>query len=126
VTAAVARAKPQGRAGSRKPVRGAPAPVGDLTIHTTPSESRIAVGLAGELDVGTAADLNAFVYPLAGETTEILLDLGSLTFMDSYGLRALLGLRSMCEDHGCRLLITSVQPAVGRLLESAGVTLPQV
>jgi anti-sigma B factor antagonist len=57
----------------------------DLTVAREEGATRLT--LRGELDLGTAAQLEA---ALAEANSDVLLDLRGLTFMDSTGVRVLL------------------------------------
>ncbi|HEV7584539.1 MAG TPA: STAS domain-containing protein [Solirubrobacteraceae bacterium] len=83
---------------------------------------RHTVALMGELDLSTADELEARIEQACSDGAgELVLDLQELSFMDSTGLRAILGARERCEGHGCELFLTRAQPAVLRLLQLTGV-----
>ncbi len=77
--------------------------------------------LSGELDLAVAAELEATILGLCGEgVSAIELDLSQLTFMDSTGLRVMLGARELCAEHGYDFLVTPGSGQVQRLLELTG------
>jgi anti-anti-sigma factor len=77
--------------------------------------------LLGELDLGSAADVLDAMRPVVCESSELVLDLSGLTFMDSAGLHLILRLRDLCRRFSCRMSITSANGQVRRLLELTGV-----
>jgi anti-anti-sigma factor len=92
-----------------------------LEIVAFNSESR-GLRLTGELDLSTTETLlKAVEEPLASGEGDLLLDLSDLTFMDSSGLRVVIGLASRLEGKG-KLVLKSPGPMVLRLFELTGVT----
>jgi RND superfamily putative drug exporter len=79
------------RATTAPPARGSEAPAA-LTIEVERRDSRMRIELAGELDLATAGQLRARLEELETEKPELLvLDLRPLRFMDSTGLREVIG-----------------------------------
>lgn len=99
----------------------APRP-GELTIETARVGSRTELSLAGELDLISApqleSELMAVESPDAGE---LLIDLGGVQFIDSTGLRVLLGATKRAGATGHKLLVRHVRGQARRLFEIAGV-----
>lgn len=81
------------------------------------------VALRGELDIAHADELEQAVHELCAEgARELVVDLAAVEFIDSSGLRALLGAMSFCGEHGCVYLLAPTLPQpVRRLFEVAGV-----
>lgn len=81
------------------------------------------VTLHGDLDYDTVPELRRVVEPLLGheDPTPVVLDLTGLDFLDSAGIKALLDCRARAEAAGRRLILTSPQPMVLRVLEITGV-----
>jgi anti-anti-sigma factor len=95
---------------------------GELLVDDRDDGARHTVALRGELDLGTAADLEAAILGLcAGGATEIVLDLSELSFVDSAGLRAIVSARAMCEQHDCSLVLVHPRAQVKRLFELTGL-----
>ena len=68
----------------------------------------------GELDlVGASRVLDALPAPIA---RPVVFDLSGVTFMDSSGLRSLLGVRQACESAGQELRLARPSDAVLRVL----------
>jgi anti-sigma B factor antagonist len=57
------------------------------------------------------------VAALRPATTDLVVDLGQLTFLGSHGIRALLLGRRAAEQHGCRYRVTNPSGTVLRVLE---------
>ena len=88
-----------------------------LTTEELP-DGRLCLRVCGELDLATAEELD---HRLA-QATNIVLDLGRLTFMDSTGLSALMTASRRMHDAGTTLELVSPLPAQPqRLLELTGV-----
>ncbi len=73
--------------------------------------------ITGEVDLATARQLDAL------ETVHgpLLLDLHGVTFLDSSGIRALLGLRQRCPHPDCTFQIEACSLPVERVLRIAGL-----
>lgn len=95
---------------------------GELRIETARLGDRIELTLAGELDLVSApqleSELMAVESPDAGE---LLLDLADVQFIDSTGLRVLLGATRRADATGQKLLVRHVRGQARRLFEIAGV-----
>jgi anti-sigma B factor antagonist len=94
----------------------------ELTIETTSAATRVELTLAGELDLVSAPKLEAEL--MAVETSDagnLLIDLEGVQFVDSTGLRVLLGAarRAAVSEH--KLALRHVDGQVRRLFEMAGV-----
>jgi anti-sigma B factor antagonist len=95
---------------------------GELRIETTRRGTRTELTLAGELDLISApqleSELMAVASPGAGE---LLIDLAEVQFIDSTGLRVLLGATKRADAAGQKLLVRHVHGQARRLFEIAGV-----
>ena len=79
------------------------------------------LGLTGEIDLANAADVEAELRRVEATDAElILVDLSGVSFIDSTGLKVLIGTAARTRDT-CRLLLERPSPAVLRLLRIAGV-----
>jgi anti-sigma B factor antagonist len=95
---------------------------GELTIETDAVGSRIVFSLAGELDLESAPKLASRLDTVQlDDTRELVIDLEGVDFIDSTGLRVLLGAKRDAEDAGHRLLLRGAHGQVARLFEIAGV-----
>ncbi len=76
------------------------------------------LALSGELDFAAAPAFEERMRQLClAGATELVLDLSRLQFIDSAGLNAILRSKSVCEAHGCLLVMTPAQSSVGRVFE---------
>jgi anti-sigma B factor antagonist len=83
---------------------------------------RAVLALDGELDMASAPLLaDALDGAELAPDTMIVLDLQSLQFIDSTGLRAILSLRERCRESGRQFAVTRGSPQVQRLLDITGV-----
>ena len=80
------------------------------------------ITLDGPLDIATAPALQRELARLPLEATDVRLDLGGVTFLDSTGLSVLLSLANRAEAHGRRVTLVKPRPAVARLLWLVDVT----
>ncbi len=78
--------------------------------------------LKGELDLVSSGLLETRIAELCTDgASQIVLEMGELSFMDSTGLRALLVSQELCSVNACRLLVGALSPQVTRLLELSGL-----
>jgi anti-sigma B factor antagonist len=77
----------------------------------------------GRLVNETAGKVKDTVKPLIGEGGRIVLDLGELSYLDSSGLGALVGLKVSALNKGlCRLELVNLTPRIKELLSLANLT----
>jgi anti-anti-sigma factor len=94
---------------------------GPLNVSSTVDGAVARVTLVGELDLDAAGALAEELGRLPEQgATEIVIDAGGLTFIDSSGLRALLSAREQLQNGGATLQIAAASPAVDRVLEITG------
>jgi anti-anti-sigma factor len=74
------------------------------------------IGLAGELDLSTAPELDRVLETAVEHGGPVLVDLSELTFMDSTGINAFLKAARSLSGRGC-LILHGEQDRVGRLLD---------
>ena len=77
------------------------------------------ITLAGEIDASTVP---ALVKQLDATTDDVIVDLSDIGFIDSSGLRALIGAHQTIDGRGSKLTLRGPSPAVIRLFELSGVT----
>lgn len=77
--------------------------------------------LAGEVDAFTAPLLSEHLEQL-GTDADVHLHLGDVTFMDSSGLRVVMGAHRTLDAAGRVLHLQQPSPAVAKLLEITGLT----
>jgi anti-anti-sigma factor len=87
-----------------------------LDLKTESNAGTARVALAGELDISSAARLQEELDRVEASRPEtLLLDLRSLEFMDSTGLRLILGADARARDDGRRLVLVRGPEAVQRV-----------
>lgn len=90
-------------------------------IQVRPGAAGIVV--TGEVDLHTAPLLTSTLNEAAGGPSgEIVLDLAQVSFIDSYGLAALLDARQLAMERGRTLVLGSPSNVVRRLLEVANLS----
>jgi anti-anti-sigma factor len=96
---------------------------GDSFTSTVSVDGRLArLRLTGELDLHGAERLATDVDDLPlDDLGGIELDAGSLTFIDSAGLHAILSLHQECERRGIEMRLTATSGPVERVMAMAGV-----
>jgi anti-sigma B factor antagonist len=77
-----------------------------------------AVVVVGEIDLATASMLSDAIAAVSGP---VVIDLSGVTFMDSAGVRVLVGQRQCREASGDRFELVALSRPVQRVLEVAGV-----
>ncbi len=98
-----------------------PSAPGELTIEISVSESNALVALNGELDIATAPALEERLNELSRDRlSRIVLDLRELAFIDSTGLRVVLGLASGLADSDARVVIVKGPEPVQRVFALTG------
>jgi anti-sigma B factor antagonist len=80
------------------------------------------LSLFGELDIATAGQVDAALVDAERDApAHIVLDLRGLTFLDSTGLRSLLGADMRAREEGRRLTLIQGPGAVRRVFEITGL-----
>ena len=97
--------------------------VGDepFLLQVTAGEHETHVRLSGPLDLGTAAELRQLGIALRGTAGPVVLDLGALTFIDSTGITALVGLKGELDVQLRALTVRDVRPEALDVLRMVGV-----
>jgi anti-anti-sigma factor len=86
-------------------------------VHVMASRRKAIVGLEGELDMATAADLERIVEDALDGYDELFIDLRGLRFMDSYGLWVLLRASRLARGRGIALWVVPGTGIVDRLFD---------
>ncbi|MCU1430397.1 MAG: anti-sigma-factor antagonist [Actinomycetia bacterium] len=96
-------------------------PFVDLT-SSNESPGAYSVTARGTLDLATAPQLQAKLDKLIDDGAGlILLRLGDVEFLDSSGIRTIIGASRRLRDTGGRLMLAEASGAVQQVLEIAGV-----
>jgi anti-sigma B factor antagonist len=92
-------------------------------ISVSQMEDRCLMVLSGELDVSTAPLFREYLVGVTGDiATDLVLDIGLLTFIDSTGLSLLVSEHKRLSARGSSLTIFSPTPMARRLFEISGLT----
>jgi anti-anti-sigma factor len=91
---------------------------GGLTVGSTQSAAGVTLTIGGELDLATAPVLADRTRGLFDQRDpgELIVDMADLSFCDSAGIAALVGLRHQCDEHGWLMRLVNTQLAVRRIL----------
>lgn len=93
-----------------------------LTVTIDASAQPPTIALAGELDPHTAPLLQREIDQILERgSTDLVLDLSALGFVDSSGLRVLISAQSQLADQGGMLTLHAPSETVRRLLEITGL-----
>jgi anti-sigma B factor antagonist len=92
----------------------APAPA--LTLETFVQDDATVVRCHGRLTFHAAGDFKARVKALMAETRRLALDLGDLSYMDSSGLGAVVGIYVSAKAARCDLRVVNLSKPVRQLL----------
>lgn len=94
----------------------------DFTITVGRHHDTATVTPAGELDLATAPLVADHFDALAeSDVTHVVLDLGSLTFLDSSGVALLIGTWRRASREGWTLTIANTPPTVFGVLDTCGL-----
>ena len=93
-----------------------------IAIETEHSPQGVRLLLRGDLDLATAREFEHRLEEASRNTRgAITVDLTGLSFLDSRGLRAILGAQELCDERGCRLTVIAGEQAQ-RLFELTGLS----
>lgn len=94
-----------------------------LSVHFETKQHVLLVRLSGELDHHEAENLrNEWQQVLSNKKLKhVVLNLESLSFMDSSGLGVILGRYKEVKQQGGEMVVCSISPAVQRLFEMSGL-----
>ena len=92
-----------------------------FALERTRVGGEVCVAVAGEVDVDTAPRMRDALLEVIAEGEAVFVDLGSVTFMDSTGLSALIVARQAADARGIPLQLRDVPPQVLKLLTLTGL-----
>jgi anti-sigma B factor antagonist len=96
---------------------------GTIVVSTERIGNRLVVTLRGPLDLGTRdAMVSAVADGIGPGVAEIELDVHRVTFCDSSGLAAFVGLRRSAANEGKRLYLRNPSTQLARILDITGLT----
>jgi anti-anti-sigma factor len=98
-------------------------PPEEFAISTSEIDGRAHVTLRGELDLATAPELEDVLTERIDQSQEVVVDLRSLEFMDSSGIRVLVAAHARAGRTGTRVFIVRPAPesAVGKIVDVSGL-----
>lgn len=89
-----------------------------LRVSTERHDDRIVLSLAGELDIATASRIEEALRAAEEAAPALLvLDLRQLSFMDSTGLRTILGADARAREAGRRVVVVQGDENIRRVFE---------
>jgi anti-anti-sigma factor len=93
-----------------------------LRVRVEQDGEALVVRASGELDLSNAKTLEAELRKaIAGDASEVILDLGGVTFVDSAGLRLVLLMAKQSLRNGGRLRLLRGSAPVEQVIEGSGV-----
>lgn len=90
-----------------------------LVIETSRDAENTVIAVSGEIDLATAPQLEAAIAAVDDET--VIADLTGVTFIDSTGLRVLIGAHEAANNAGGRFSIVVADGPVTKLFSITGV-----
>ena len=93
-----------------------------LTLGET--DASLVLGLSGEIIMDVVPELKTEIERLVAENakTDLVADLGQVTFMDSSGVGLLLGIRRVCQERGKTFSLRNPSPPIKKLLDMLRLT----
>lgn len=92
-----------------------------FSVETREVDSRVRVSASGELDVATAPKLEDAIVAAVALGRAVDLDLQQVGFLDSTGLRAVIGGLRRAREAEVDFSLVATSPAVDRLLRITGL-----
>jgi anti-sigma B factor antagonist len=92
---------------------------------STERARRVRVGVRGDLDHVTKAQLVETVAALCGRCDALVIDLSEVDFVDAGGLGALAAVKGICDGATIDFRVDGDPPMLARLLEITGIELPR-
>ncbi|MEZ5321914.1 MAG: STAS domain-containing protein [Microthrixaceae bacterium] len=100
-----------------------PLETSDLRVTVEQVEGAVLLRAAGEIDLSTSPTLATAVdEACTGAETDLRMDLTEVTFIDSTGLREVIGAKTRVAERGRRFSIVGASRVVQRLLDVTGLT----
>jgi len=95
----------------------------EIDVTTSDEATRAVLTVGGEIDVGSAHEIDAVVLVVAGwsETRDVVVELSEVTFIDSSGIAALLRCRQELDKAGIGFSVVGARGMPLTVLEITGV-----
>lgn len=91
-------------------------------IELVHKDNQLIVFFYGEIDSSVAPKYRAMIdVEIEKEYCDVLFDFKNTSFIDSSGIGLVLGRYNMLKDHGCCLVLTSLNKTAYRLFELTGI-----
>ena len=94
-----------------------------LSLSTTRDAGTIIVGISGDVDLSTVAEVNNAMLAAVddADATVVVADLAAVTFIDSAGINTLLKSRRLADERGRGFRVTNATGIVRDVLDMTGV-----
>jgi anti-sigma B factor antagonist len=92
-----------------------PSPISELNLETTRTPEEIIVRCVGKITSSSSGVLQTTVRSLIPETKCVVLDLTDVSYLDSSGLGAIVGLYFSAKKHDCRLRLINLNQRLQEL-----------
>jgi anti-anti-sigma factor len=92
-------------------------------VQVVSQDDRRTLLLSGDLDISSADQVEAMIHQaLRPGTASVVLDLSEVAYMDSTGLRVIVAIAQLCEQHGSEFALVPGPPEVQRVFELTGIS----
>jgi anti-sigma B factor antagonist len=92
-----------------------PIPISELNLETVRTPEEIVIHCSGKITSGTSAQLQTTVRSLMPDTKCVVLDLTDVSYMDSSGLGAIVGLYLSAKRQHCGLKLINLNQRLQEL-----------
>lgn len=94
-----------------------------MKVDSTPlAENLIQVSLEGRLDIDGARSVeDRFAFMTTTHKHDVVVDLSAVSFLASIGIRMLMNAARGQHNRGGKLVVAAAQPAVAKVLVTAGI-----
>jgi anti-sigma B factor antagonist len=92
-----------------------PVSTSDLSLETVKSPEEVIVRCSGKIISSTSAQLQTLVRSLIPETNCVVIDLTDVSYLDSSGLGAIVGVYVTAKRQNCRLKLINLNPRLQQL-----------
>jgi len=93
----------------------------EITVDKDPN--RIIFKLDGSLDIYTSLDLKVSLEKhINGETSNVIIDMEKLTYIDSSGIGILIKSLNFVQGHNGKLYVSNLKPVIEKVFKVSGLT----
>ena len=94
-----------------------------MEINIVKNQKNIVLELTGSLDIYTSVQLKVAVENHASQPSmNIIVDMEKLNYLDSSGIGILIKTLNYCKEHGSKLRVVNLQPAIEKVFRISGLT----